>query len=85
MKHRCCTYNIHEDILGLIKLPDTKTLTLFSAIKDVLIRCSLPLAQCHGQAYDGVANMSGMKQGVQALLKSEANSVSSPIITTLCP
>ena len=86
MKHRCCTYNIHEDILWLIKLPDTKTSTLFSAIKDVLIRCSLSLAQYRGQAYDGVANMSGMKQGVQALLvKSEANSISSPIISTFCP
>ena len=68
-----CSYNIHEDILGLIRLPDTKALTIFSAIKDVLIRCSLPLAQCRGQAYDGAANMSGTKRGVQALVKSEVN------------
>ena len=63
---------IHEDVLGLIQLPDTKAATIFCAIKDILIRCSLPLPQCRGQAFDGAANMSGIKNGVQALVKSEA-------------
>lgn len=40
-------------------------------IKDVLIRCSLPLSQCRGQAYDGASNMSGIHNGVQALVKRE--------------
>ena len=63
---------IHEDVLRLIQLPDTKAVTIFYAIKDILIRCSLPLSQCRGQAFDGAANMSGIKNGVQALVKSEA-------------
>ena len=67
------SYDIHEDTLGLIQLPNTKAETIFSAIKDVLIRCSLPHSQCRGQAYDGASNMSGIKSGVQALFKSEAN------------
>ena len=68
-----CWYEIHEDPLGLIELPDTKAETLFSVIKDVLIRCSLPIVMCRGQAYDGASNMSGVGNGVQALVKHEAS------------
>ena len=68
-----CTYNIHEEALGLVQLPDTKALTLFSVIKDVLVRCSLPIPNCIGQTYDGAANMSGIRNGVQALMKKEAD------------
>ena len=66
-------YDIHEDTLGLIQLPNTRAVTIFLAIKDVLIRCSLPSTQCRGQAYDGASNMSGINRGIQALFKSEAN------------
>lgn len=66
-----CT--VHEDVLGLIQLPDTKAKTIFGAIKDILIRCSLPLSQCRGQAFDGAANMSGVRNGVQALVKVETS------------
>ena len=51
----------------------TKAVTIFSAIKDILIRCSLPLSQCRGQAFDGASNMSGVRNGVQALVKSETS------------
>ena len=54
-------YNIPEDTLGLLQLPNTKAETIFSAIKDILIRCSLPISQCRGQAFDGASNMSGVK------------------------
>ncbi len=66
-------FMIHEDVLGLIQLPNTKSKTVFDAIKDILIRCSLPLSQCRGQAFDGAANMSGVRNGVQALVKVEAS------------
>ena len=66
-------YAIHEAALGLVQLPDTKALTLFNVIKDVLVRCSLPIDNCIGQAYDGAANMSGVRNGVQALMKKEAD------------
>ena len=62
-------YDVHEETLGLIQLPNTRAETIFSAIKDILIRCSLNMKQCCGQAYDGAANMSGIKNGVQALFK----------------
>ena len=55
----------------LIQLPDTNAETLFSVLKDVLTRCSVPIVLCRGQAYDGASSMSG---GVQALVKHEADS-----------
>ena len=64
-------YNINERTLGLIQLPNTKAETIFQAEKYVLIRCSLPISQCRGQAYDGAGNMSGIRNGVQALFKKE--------------
>ena len=54
----------HEDPTGLFKVPDTKAETLFKVIKDLLIRCDLPLGLCRGQAYDGAANMQGRRTGV---------------------
>ena len=66
------TYTINEAALGLVQLPDTKALTLFSVLKDVLLRCSLSVTSCVGQAYDGASNMSGVRNGVQALMKREA-------------
>ena len=64
-------FGIHEDVLGLFQLPDTKAVTIFSCIKDILIRCVLPLSQCRGQAFDGASNMSGVRNGVQALIKQQ--------------
>ena len=57
--------------IGLVQLPDTKAATLFGVIKAVMIRCSLPISQCGGQAFNGASNMSGIRNGVQALIKGE--------------
>ena len=59
-------YEVHEDPVGLCRVPDTKAETLFKVITDLLIRCDLPLALCRGQAYDGAANMQGKRTGVAA-------------------
>ena len=79
-EHMCITiryvdscYDVHEIPLGLVQLPNTTALTLFHVIKDVLVRCSLPIANCIGEAYDGAANMSGVHNGLQALMKKETN------------
>ena len=66
-------YDVHEIPLGLMQLPNTTALTLFHVIKDVLLRCSLPIANCIGQVYDGAANMSGVHNSIQALMKKETN------------
>ena len=64
-------YEVHEDLIGLCRVPDTKAETLFQIIKDLLIRCNLPLALCRGQAYDGAANMQGRRTGVATRIKNE--------------
>ena len=50
--------NVHEETLGLIQLPDTKSMTFFCAMKDILMKCSFPLSLCQGQAFDGAAVLS---------------------------
>ena len=64
-------YQISEDTLGLTELPNTKALTIYKQLKDILIRCCLPLSQCRGQAYEGASNMREIKNGIQALVKQE--------------
>ena len=66
-------YTIHEDTLCLVQLENTRAETLFSVLNDFLIWCSLPINLCRGQAYDGASNMSGVCNGVQALVKRVAN------------
>ena len=39
-------YNISEEPIGLVQLPDTFAKTLVAVIKDVLRRCNLLLAMC---------------------------------------
>lgn len=63
------SYNVQETSLGLVQLPETKALPVFSAIKYVLIWCYLPTSNCIGQVYDGVPKMSEVRNGVQALMK----------------
>ena len=50
-------------------VPKTDSDTLTTLIKDCLLRFSLPLSQCRGQAYDGASNMSGYITGVAARIQ----------------
>ena len=47
------SYNVYEDLIGFVEVCETDASSLTSAIKDVLLRVSLPLSQCVGQACDG--------------------------------
>ena len=62
-------FDIHEDPVELIDVPKTDSDTLTTLIKDCLLRFSLPLSQCRGQAYDGASNMSGYISGVAARIQ----------------
>lgn len=55
----------------MIHVPSTTSATLTAAIKDVLVRCILPLSNCRGQAYDGATNMMGHLRGVATTLQNE--------------
>ena len=65
------SYEVFEDPVGLFRVPNTTAATLFTVIKDLLIRCNLPLELCRGQAYDGAANMQGKRTGVAARFLAE--------------
>ena len=71
-------YEVSEDPLGLFCLPDTKADTITVVTKDILLRCSLPLSSCRGQAYDGAANMQGKRTGVATQIKND-NSAALPV------
>jgi hypothetical protein len=45
---------------------------LTKCLKDVLIRCQLPLADLHGQGYDGASVMAGSVSGVAQRMKESA-------------
>ena len=64
-------YNISEDAIGLTNLPNTCAETIYSVIKDLLLRCALPLSLCRGQAYDGAAVMKGVRTGVATRIKND--------------
>ncbi len=64
-------YESFKDPIGLFRVPDTKAETLFAVIKDLFIRCNLPLEMCRSQAYDGAANMQGKRSGVAARFLAE--------------
>ena len=64
-------YGIHEDTVGLFALPNTTAETLSVVLKDLLIRCDLPLSCCRGQAYDGAGAMQGKRKGLATLIRKE--------------
>ena len=64
-------YNNHEYFIGLVHVPHITVDVITSAIKDILIRCTLPLSQCRGQAYDGASNMMGHLNGVARQFQKE--------------
>ena len=65
------SYMVHEDLIGLVEVEATDAATLCSIIKNILLCVSLELKQCHGQAYDGAANMAGHLNGLAAHLQAE--------------
>ena len=70
-------YEVSEDPVGLVCLPNTTADTITQVLKDLLIRCDLSVSLCRGQAYDGASTMQGIqkvlqpKYGVKILLLSQ--------------
>ena len=65
------TYEIFEDLIGLVEVERTDATYLVHAIKTTLLSCGIPLESCRGQAYDGAANMAGHLNGVAAQIKRD--------------
>ena len=47
----------HETFLGFYKIPDIKSSTIVSVIKDILTKYQLNMENFRGQCYDGASNM----------------------------
>ena len=52
-------------------VPSTHANIITATLKNILIRCSLPLCVCHGQAYDGASNISRHLKGVATQVSRE--------------
>lgn len=44
---------------------------LVGVLKDTMVRMNLSINNCHGQCYDGAANMCGSRNGVATQIASE--------------
>lgn len=53
----------------MVELKGTKADNITNALKDILVRLQLPLADCRGQCYDGASVMAGVKSGVAVQIK----------------
>ena len=53
-------FDVHEEFLGLYSVTSIDAATLFSVIKDVMLRFNLPLRKLRGQCYDGCSTMNGI-------------------------
>ena len=63
--------NEHEKFIGLYQVSTIDAESLVSAIRDVLLRMNVKVADCRGQCYDGASNMSGARKGVAAIITQE--------------
>ena len=59
----------HETFLGFYEIPDIKSSTIVSVIKDILTRYQLSMENFRGQCYDGARNMFGKTSGVAVELQ----------------
>lgn len=60
-----------EFFLGLYETSTTTGRVLANTIIDALVRFNLPIEKLRGQCYDGGANMAGVRNGVQNIIKAK--------------
>ena len=64
-------FEVFEEFLGLYSVSSIDAASLFSVIRDTLVRLNLPLIKIRGQCYDGCITMSGSRSGVAKRVKDE--------------
>ena len=60
---------VEEDFSALAPLERAQANVIAAAIKDVLMRFSLPISDAKAQCYDGCSIMVGSKKGVATIIK----------------
>ena len=64
-------FEVFEEFLGLYSVPSIDAASLFSVIRDTLVRLNLPFSKIRGQCYDGCSTMSGSRSGIAKRVKDE--------------
>jgi len=64
-------FHMHEDFIGLYKVPSTDAATLVAKAKEALKDAGLPISKLRGQCYDGAATMRGIRSGVTKRILDE--------------
>ena len=62
---------VNEDLVGFYQVDDITAATLFSSLKDVLLRLNINIRNCRAQCFDGASNMVGARSGVATLVQKE--------------
>ena len=60
-----------ESFVGLHVVESIQADVLVEVLKDTMVRMNLSVKNCHGQCYDGAANMAGSRSGVATQIASE--------------
>lgn len=60
---------INKSFLGFLQIPDSTAGTIANEIIYLVEEKGLDISKCHGQGFDGAANMSGIYTGVQARIQ----------------
>ncbi|XP_025108809.1 zinc finger MYM-type protein 1-like [Pomacea canaliculata] len=67
-------YEVLEEPVGLLQLDNSSAVTIFSALKDCVIRLNIPVEKCRGQAYDGASTFQGYTSWVAKRFRDEVPS-----------
>lgn len=62
-------FDIHEVFIGFYELARQDATTLFTVVKDILLRMNIDIQHCRGQCYDGAANVAGSLSGLQTKIR----------------
>lgn len=66
------TYQVFEDPVGLMTVPNTTADTIFGALNDILTRLSLQLTDYRDQGCNGACNIQGRISKVAKQIQEEA-------------
>ena len=61
--------SVEEDFIGLVPLEQAQADVIAAAIREVLMRLSLPISNAKAQCYDGCSTMVGSKKVVATIIK----------------
>jgi len=62
--------NVQEEFVGFYASKSTKSADLYKMLQEILSGFKLDMSDIRAQTYDGAANMSGIHNGLQALVQN---------------